>query len=363
VAAVDVVIFHAEAARDAGPLEVWVANARCLLADHHRAAFAAAGATGARIVAGPPDDTPFGARLRDFIERERPAGIVVLGSGSIPLATAADRRAFVSAASGAERVALTNNRFSADIVAVAEAAVLRDLPDLATDNALPRWLDEVAGYAVHERRSWRLGVDIDGPLDLVLLGVDGGGARSRVRARSRSIGPPPPGGIDLGRVQRAIARVRAVAADRGAELVVAGRSSAAALAWLERRQPARVRALIEERGLRTSARGQRPPSSILGALLDRDGPGSLGSLLAALGDAAILDSRVLLAHRLGAGEGAWPDAEDRFASDLLLHERIGDPWLRDLTKAAANAAIPIVLGGHTLVGPGLRLALGAGGSV
>lgn len=361
MAAVVVLIFHAEAACDAGPLERWVADARCHLADHHRAAFAAAGATGVRIVAGPPDDTPFGARLRDFIEHEGPTGIVVLGSGSIPLATAADRRAFVSAASGPGRVALTNNRFSADVVAVAEAAVLRDLPDLATDNALPRWLDEVAGYPVRERRPWRLGVDIDGALDLVLLGVDAG-ARG-TRSRSRSFAPPPPDGIDLGRVQRAIAQVRAVAADRGAELVVAGRTSAAVLAWLERHQPARVRALIEERGLRTSTLGQRRPSSILGALLDRDGPGSLGMHLPTLGDAAILDSRVLLAHRLGADERAWPSAEDRFASDLLLHERIGDPWLRDLTKAAADAPIPIVLGGHTLVGPGLRLVLGVRGSV
>jgi len=360
VAAVVVLIFHADAARDAGPLERWVAEARGRLANVHWAAFVAAGATDVRIVAGPPDDTPFGARLRDVVERERPAGIVVLGSGSVPLATVADRRAFVAAASGTGRVALTNNRFSADIVAVAGAAALRDLPDLPSDNALPRWLAEVAGYSVSERRTWRLGLDVDGPLDLVLLGVDAGPARPRSRARS--FAPAPPGEIDLGRVDRAIARVRAVAADSAAELVLAGRSSAAALAWLERHQPARVRGLIEERGLRTSTPGQRPPSSVLGALLDRDGPGSLGTHLAALGDAAILDSRVLLAHRLGAAERAWPSAEDRFASDLLLHERIADAWLRDLTRAAADAPIPVVLGGHTLVGPGLRLALGERGS-
>jgi hypothetical protein len=80
-------------------------------------------------------------------------------------------------------------------------------------------------------------------------------------------------------------------------------------------------------------------------------------VLARLGDAALVDSRVLLAHRLGADEVAWPAAEDRYASDLLLHERIADAWLRELTRSAAEAAIPIVLGGHTLVGPGLRLAV------
>ncbi len=81
-------------------------------------------------------------------------------------------------------------------------------------------------------------------------------------------------------------------------------------------------------------------------------------LLATLADAALVDSRVLLAHRLGADERAWPRPEDRFASDLLLHEAIADPWLRDLTRAAAEAPIPVLLGGHTLVGPGARLAVG-----
>jgi hypothetical protein len=76
-----------------------------------------------------------------------------------------------------------------------------------------------------------------------------------------------------------------------------------------------------------------------------------------LGDGALVDSRVLLAHRLGADERRWPAAEDRFASDLLLHEQIGDAWLRALTRSAHDAPVPIVLGGHTLVGPGIRLAL------
>ncbi len=68
-----------------------------------------------------------------------------------------------------------------------------------------------------------------------------------------------------------------------------------------------------------------------------------------------MDTRVLLAHRLGADEDAWPPPEDRFASDLLLANHVGDPWLRALTVSAVDAPIPVLLGGHTLVGPGLRL--------
>ena len=151
--------------------------------------------------------------------------------------------------------------------------------------------------------------------------------------------------------------IRAVAADRHAELLIAGRTSAATLAWFERHTASRTRAFVEERGLRTRTAGQRPAASVLGALLERDGPGSLGTHLATLADGALIDSRVLLAHRLGADERAWPAAEDRFASDLLLPDAIADPWLRDLTRAAADAPIPVLLGGHTLVGPGARLVV------
>ena len=47
-----------------------------------------------------------------------------------------------------------------------------------------------------------------------------------------------------------------------------------------------------------------------------------------------------------------PAAEDRFASDLLLPERIADPWLRGLTASAAAAPIPILLGGIRWSGRG-----------
>lgn len=335
-------ILHPEPGPRPGDLERWVGAARVDQAERHRAGFSAAGVADAEIVAGPPDGIPFGARLRSFVERHRPGGIVVLGSGAVPLAGLADRARFAQAAGRPDRVALANNRYSADVVAVSCASALLDLPDLASDNALPRWLEETAGYRVDDlRRSWHLGVDIDGPMDLLLLG----------RTRSAIAG------IDTSRAVERLAAVRLAAADRRAEVVVAGRTSADALSWLERRTAARTRAIVEERGLRTGRPDQRPPRSLLGTLLDRDGPGSLGTLLASLGEAALVDTRVLLGHRLGADETAWPGAEDRYASDLLLHERIADPWLRELTRAAAEAPVPIVLGGHTLVGPGLRLVL------
>lgn len=341
---VSVAILHPQAGPDAGPLVRAVTEARAGLAERHRTGFLEASARRVSVVTGPADDTPFGARLRGIAADAGPGGLVVLGSGAVPLLTAADRRTFVAAAAATRPGALTNNRYSADIVAIARARdSLADLPDLPSDNALPRWLDEVADVPVVDlRHRWRLGVDIDGPLDLVLLGdrwSSGLAAAERARLETR------------------LAAIRDVVADSGAEVIVAGRTSPGTLTWLEIAGSARTRALIEERGMRTSRPGQRPAASVLGALLARDGPSSLGEHLARLGEAAIIDSRVLLAHRLGADPRNWPSIEDRHASDLLLHERIVDPWLRELSAAATGAPIPVVLGGHTLVGPGLRLAL------
>jgi hypothetical protein len=60
---------------------------------------------------------------------------------------------------------------------------------------------------------------------------------------------------------------------------------------------------------------------------------------------------------VGAAAAGWPSAEDRFASDLLRADDVKNPWLRELTASAVAAPIPILLGGHTLVGPGVRLVV------
>ncbi|HEX2754288.1 MAG TPA: hypothetical protein VHM48_02435 [Candidatus Limnocylindrales bacterium] len=341
-------ILHGRPGPGSGPLTEAFAGIRRRNADRLAERFRLAGADAVRVIDEAADDRSFGNRLRDLVRASSADGIIVLGSGSVPLARTTDLAAFVATAAGPAGHALANNRFSADLVAIAGIACLAELPNLAADNGLPRWLADGAGYAVEDVRSrWRLQVDLDSPLDVLLCG-----APDRMALEAA--------GVSVDVVRAALQRVAAVGRDPRAELVVAGRASAAGLAWLERASASRTRALIEERGFRTRRDGQRPVRSSLGLLLDRDGPAALGAILAELGDGALIDTRVLLAHRLGADESRWPAAEDRFASDLLLADRIVDPWLRSLTAAARDATIPIVLGGHSLVGPGLRLALGEG---
>ena len=369
-------IFHARAPEGSGPLVRRLAEARRALADRQRVAFLAAGADEVEIVSGLPDGLQFGERLGAAVRARLAAGgalaggaadggvtaggAIILGSGSIPLARPADLRRFVEVAAGPGGHALANNRYSADVVAISRAADLSELPPLPTDNALPRWLEERVGVVVADLRSrWRLGVDIDSPLDLVVLDVMSAGHGTRAGASDGA------GHVTAPLLGERLAGLADVLRNRRAEILVAGRVSATTLKWLERGVACRVRALVEERGLRAASRlaqsgvttGSRPSRSVLGELLDRDGPESLARTVARLADAAVIDTRVLLANRHGADESGWPPAEDRFASDLLLVAPIADPWLRALTESAASSPSdhPILLGGHTMVNGGLRL--------
>ena len=97
-----------------------LAAARDRLARLHEIGFVRAGATNVRLISGPPDGLRFGTRLANALRDVPDGGLVILGSGAIPLASLADRRSFVACAGGQGPMALSNNRFSSDILAVAD---------------------------------------------------------------------------------------------------------------------------------------------------------------------------------------------------------------------------------------------------
>ena len=102
------------------------------------------------------------------------------------------------------------------------------------------------------------------------------------------------------------------------------------------------------------------PRSILAALMARSSPAALVEELERLGDAVVLDTRVLMAAVAGSSDAsAWPPEEERFASDFGDHARLTTPWLRELTEAAAGASVPFLFGGHALVSDGLRIIVAA----
>lgn len=361
MAKVTVLIFHRPANPGESELVRFLSEVRTALVTRHTDMFRRAGAGSIRIF----DEWHEGLSFGEVLASLAPArgGLIVLSGGAVPLLNGRDARRLVEIAGSPGPRALTNNRYSSDVCAIANAKVLHGLPALPSDNVLPRWLEERAGYHVEQLGAReRLGVDLDTPLDVAIVAHSSSapGWLRRSAAEARLAVPR-------------LADICALTADPQKELLVFGRSGSATLRWLENTVRSRVRFLAEERGLRastplaiggtTACKGARTqPRATLGLLLDQRGPEALGDLVGSLADGAIIDSRVLLAHRLGADESTWPDRADRFASDLLRAADVKDPWLKALTQSAAASDLPILLGGHSLVGPGIRLLLQATGT-
>jgi len=258
---------------------------------------------------------------------------------------------------------VANNRFSADAFVVAGdlEAALRSLEACDTDNSAPRRLNE-AGFGWRDLGSttWAR-FDVDTTLDLALLRL-----ATRLPGARRLDGSVQ-GYLEMARLpgDRALevphlARIGEVIRDRSAELVVAGRVPGATLGELETETACRVRSFVEERGMRSARGSGSAPRSLLHAFLERTSPAELIAELSRLGDAVVLDTRVLMAAHAGSADAtAWPAEEERFASDFGDASRVATPWLRELTTAASGAAVPFVFGGHALLSDGLRLIVAA----
>lgn len=304
----------------------------------------------------------FTAAARDALS-DAPGAVDAIGyagGGALALLPDDDLDALLAPIPG-EVVA--NNRFSADAFVVAGelGTALDALEPCDTDNAAPRRLED-AGFSVRDlgEAPWSR-FDVDTTLDLALLRL-----ATRLSG-TRRLDPSAAGFLEMARLPGGgslevphLAAIGEVMRDRDAELVVAGRVPAATWRELETETACRVRCLVEERGMRSSRQPDRPPRSILAALMVRSSPADLVSELARLGDAVVLDTRVLMAAVAGSSDAAaWPPEEERLASDFGDATRIGTPWLRDLVEAAHGASVPFLLGGHALVSDGLRLIVAA----
>jgi hypothetical protein len=306
----------------------------------------------------------FSDGARSALRRAEAAGGAVdalgyVGGGALSLVDDAALDALLSPIRG-EVVA--NNRFSADAFVVAGdlPAAIEALASCDSDNAAPRRLSE-AGFAWRDLGAARWArFDVDTTLDLALLRLAArlDGARpldGSVRAFLEMARPPGGGALEVPHLER----IGEVIRDREAELVVAGRIPGTTTAELETETACRVRAFVEERGMR-SARRDTAPRSLLAAFMARSSPAELIDELTGLGDAVVLDTRVLMAAVAGSADAsAWPAEEERLASDFGDAGRIGTPWLRELTQAAARAPVPVLCGGHALVSDGLRIIVAA----
>ncbi|HUF54878.1 MAG TPA: hypothetical protein VMR52_14100 [Dehalococcoidia bacterium] len=279
----------------------------------------------------------FGRRLAEVVRRHRLGDVIYFGAGSVPLFSANDFADIAARLS--HGVAVTNNHYSSDLIAFrASEPALVAAGEVARDNALARALKD-AGVAMESLpRTVATQMDIDAPGDLAVLVLTGGGGlrlRSHLEAAH----------IDTSRYEATLP----LFTDREAEIVVAGRVGSHAWAYLERDTACRVRLFAEERGMEAEGRAEAGLArSLVAFYIEEAGIERFFAALPELGDAAFIDTRVLLAHKRIAAS-----REDRFLSDAGDWERIREPWLREFTQRAAEAAIPVLLSGHSLMSGGL----------
>ena len=262
--------------------------------------------------------------------------LMYFGGGSAPLLDDRTLTQVIDQLAASESGVITNNLFASDWAGIAPAAAIEAWQErLPKDNMLGWVLSTEAGLPVESLPpSAASRLDIDTPGDLLTLMLHPGSKRYLRRALAEM--PLNTAGLE---------GVLSVLATPASQVFIAGRLAPEAWSAMNAVTRCWIRVISEERGMVSSGRLARGEVySVLGETIHHLGLPAFFDMLAHQAGAALIDSRVLMAHR-----GQWPSEADRFASDLGLVNQIHDPWLREFTAQAFEAPIPIVLGGHGLL--------------
>ncbi len=284
-----------------------------------------------------PESEPFhlGTELKRVLARLGAERVCLLGAGAGALLTIEDLRGIRRDLEASEALVLSNNYYSADLVAFGPASALDAIALPATDNPLPRLLHQQAGLPSHQlARSAATLLDVDTPADVTVL----------VRHPAC---PPDLRALDTWERELGdrIGALMRLVTTPDLELLVAGRVGAPVWTFLESQTACRVRMLAEERGMQAAGRDlDGSARTALGFLYEATGAVGFFERMRQLGDGMLFDSRVLFAHL-----GWRPTPAERFASDLFDPGSIRHPELRAFTAAAAEAGFPLLMGGQTLV--------------
>jgi len=286
-----------------------------------------------------PLDVPFhfGRALQALAHDYKIEELLYFGSGSGGLLNQSSIESLIEFAEHCQRGALFNNFYSCDFAVVTSASSLLEARLPSNDNGLGFALSDAGIPCFSLPRSIETAFDIDTPTDLLLLRASDRGGKSLRRFLEASALPS----------YESVDELCGCLVDRNALVHLFGRINPTVWGQFEQQVACRTTGVIEGRGMRATGASHTYPHH---DLLRGIGPAAFFDRLSEAVDAAILDTRPLLVEA-----GFLPPASDRFASDLLLDREIVDPDWKAFTRAAANASIPVLLGGHSLVSGGLYL--------
>jgi hypothetical protein len=280
----------------------------------------------------------FGLRLRELVYEHGMDKLLYMGGAAAPLIRDEEFAEVARMVKAAQSVVVVNNPQSPDLVAFSPASAIDRIELPENDNVLGHLL-RVAGLPrVLMRHTATISFDVDTPADLVILSLlPAAGPRTRAALDA----------LDLDR--RGVVALKKQLLVQGSEIALVGRVSPAVCLFINANFAVRLRVFSEERGMRALGRADRGEvKSLVADFVESVGPEAFFARLGDIAGAAFFDTRVWMAHcRL------QPSEADRFYSDMGELSRIDDPKLREFTRAAFAAPIPVVLGGHSLVAGGL----------
>lgn len=288
----------------------------------------------------------FGQALREVTRVVCSPGeaVVCFGGGSGVLMTEPEWRRLFDRLRGAEGLVTANSLYSSDIIGFTPASILERAQPMPLDNQLAFTLREAGARFEPMEATTGSVFDIDTPADVALAALHPALGERAVAALK--------GGALGGLFDRARETARVLREGQG-DVFLYGRVAAGTLARLEAGTKCRVRAWIEERGMRSLNR-ESGAYAMLGEVIGQMGAGWWFERMSRGCSAALIDTRVLFSHR-----GRPVSQRDRFLSDLGAEASIGDEFARELARQAGRSTIPVLLGGHSLVNGGVRVLLDA----
>ena len=283
-----------------------------------------------------PEEFHFGDTLKEIIREYSLESVVYFGSGSGMLLTPEQLEGIVRFTQRAQAAVLFNNFYSCDFAVFTDTSSLLQFPLPETDNGLGFLLADFGVSCYSLPRSLASQFDLDTPIDLLLLKEAGrGGPRLHEFLGRQQFDHP------------SLKQISTLLIERTALVYLVGRVSPVTWQAFEQQVACRTAGMIEGRGMKAYADRQPP---VLATLFRERGFGDFFGALEESADAAIIDSRPLLARN-----GTLPSSYERFSSDLFRVPELKDPAWIEFTQQALNCSIPILLGGHSLVSGGLYL--------
>jgi hypothetical protein len=283
-----------------------------------------------------PGPVHVGQHLAELVEQTTISKLLYFGGGSAPLLDNNALGAITAQMSAVEDGVFTNNRHASDWAGVVPASKISEWQErIPQDNMMGWVLSTEAKLPVFDQPvSAASRLDIDTPVDLLTLRL-----HPMVKPNLRRFLNNLP--LDTTSLVKALE----VLSTPATHVFVGGRIGPSVWAAVNALTNSWFRVFSEERGMVSSGRLERGEVfSILANYISEIGISGFFEQLSQTAQAAFIDTRVLMAHHR-----SWPRRSDRFASDLGLAHRVGDPWLQEFTSAAHSTSIPIILGGHGLL--------------